>query len=384
MADETITAVVKAIEVLDKALEVGHEVAEIVPHKEKKGEIYQVGAANNADIALQQSMFMAQYQLLNNTFGIQPANFKDWVDAFENCFPTIQKVSRKIDGEGNGVNPWMQGVANRPRIRILNTYRKEEEIATYLYIEFYPERKNESEVYFVEGTAIQCVERIWQIWYLRQIIKNADLAQVLGEPPSDWIRKRPSIGITVVFNCYNYKEPPFWKSVERQDFKKVQITIPMADRSKLSYQNIRQALGGSGGMEWGAEKAVAWVADDPTNFAGYKGMPQIWAKGQSYSGAKTNVKRLLALSKCKIVRMNKGAVDNEEFLNPLAKEDPPMRVYPGVMWILNSNLVGANLNEGRERSLGKFATRKNRIKIYEDVEPSDFQETVTELLAFGQ
>ena len=384
MTEVNLSAIVKAVETLDEVMKVGHEVAELIPSKEKKGEIYQIGAGSKADLALQQSMFMTNYQLFNNSFGSQPENFKKWCDAFEESFPTTggfpQKTTTKIDGTGDGSTPWNQPRTNRPRIIILNAVRTED-VPTYLYIEFYPERDNKDEVYYIEGTQIQVKHWIWMIWYTRQILESANLVHVLGQTPSDWIRKRPFIGCSVHFICYSYPTKPFYQSKDRPDFKKAEITVPFVDRTKLTYQNIRNVLGGANGMDWGLHKAVAWVADQPNNFAGYRGMPQIWCKGSTYANAKANVKRIHTLSNSKIARMNKGEVDNEEFLNPMAKENPPSRVYPGIMYVLNSNIVGNNLTPGRQRSLAKYDHRKNRLKIYTPEEPPNFQENLNDLFS---
>jgi predicted RNase H-like HicB family nuclease len=382
---QTAKALEKAVQKLDEVIKVGHEIAEIIPHSEKKGEIIQVAGGSKASVAMQESLVMAQYQMLNNAFGFQPGNFKIWAKNFEECFPLIKKNSPLIDGNVNGANPWLQGISNRPLIKILNITKQEKEIPTYLYIEFYPERKNESEVYFIEGTQIDCVQRIWHIWYLRQILKGMNLAQVLGEFPDDWLRKRPSIGISVCFKLYSYADSPFYKTPTRKDFKEVQITVPMVDRTKLSYGNIRQILGGENGMPWGLSKALAWCCDNPANFAGLKGMPQVSARGSSYTEAKSNVKRILeGISNAKIVRMNEGRPDNEEIFNKDAKFSPPARVYPGLMWILNSNLVNqiAPNSPKRETTLGKLRTKRNRIEIWHKEEPLEFKETIQELTIF--
>lgn len=385
MADaDDLKALEKAVQVLDKAIQVGHEVAEIIPHSEKKGEIIQVGGGSKASIAMQESLVLANYQMLNNAFGFQPGSFKKWAKDFEECFPLIPKISRMIDGKGSGINPWMQGLSNRPQIKILNLGNQDKEIPSYLYIEFYPERQNETEVFFIEGTQIECVQRIWFIWYLRQIMRGMNLAQVLGEFPDDWLRKRPSIGITVCFKCHNYLEPPFYLNPLRKDFREVQITIPMVDRSKLTYANIRQILGGDNGMDWGMSKALAWVADNPDNFAGLRGMPQVSARGSTYAQAKANVKRFMGISTAKIIKMNEGKPDNEELFNKDAKFNPPSKVYPGIMWILNSNLVSTtNPNTPkRETALGKLRTKKNRLEIWHKKEPENFKDIVQELTVF--
>ena len=383
---QQISAIVKAVDKLDDVLKVGHEIAELIPNSDRKGEIFQIGGATQADLAHQQSAFMAQYQLFNNTFGIEPANFKNWAKQFEECFPTIQKTSPYIDGNSAGAKPWGQPFDNRPRIRVLNAGDKSKQIPTYLYIEFFPERKNEKEVYFISGTVVQCVERIWNIWYLRQIIANQNFAQLLGDFPGDWLRKKPSYGISAVFICSNYKTKPFWKSSDRPDFAKAQITIPFILKSKLSYTSIRQALGGANGMDWGNSRAIAWVADDPKNFAGKKGMPQSSCNGSSYENAKSNVKRLLsALSFGKIVEIQEGGKsDKSETINPNSVKAAPARMYPNLMYLLNSYVVSPTMTEGRETVLAKMSTRKNRFEIFEDVEPEDFQENLAEILQYAQ
>lgn len=378
-----IASLDSALAKLDQALKVGHEIAEIIPNNSRKGEVIQIGGTSDSQLVMQSSLVMAQYQLLNNAFGFQPGNFKKWADAFEKCFPEIQKTPNAVDGEGGGSKPWNRPFKNRPRILIINIGKDQKTIPTYLYIEFYPDREQKEECYFIEGTAIDCVNRIWQIWNTRQVIKNADIAQVLGETPSESIARKPGIGITASFNLMSYPTTPFYKTANRQDFKRAKMSVPFIDKTKLTYQNIRNVLGGASGMEWGRSIARAWVCDDPKNYAGYRGMPQVVCRGQSYEGAKTSLKRIMQLSKAIIVRMSEGKSDNDEILNKKAKDDPPNKVYPGIMYILNNNIIDNEMTPGREIALGKLSTKRNRIEIYETVQPDDFDSIINELTVYS-
>lgn len=381
MADE-ILAITKAVEILDEVYKVGHEVAALVPNSNRSSEIYAIGSGSKSGIVNQQSLFMAQYQLLNNTFGIEPQNFKDWCKTFEECFPTIIKTNQNIDAPGNGVKPWMQPVENRPRIRINNISPQSKDIPTYVYVEFEPERNNPSEVYFLAGTITQVVQMIWNIWNTRQIFQRQEATLVVGHPIDQYMQMKPHEGITITIICTNYQYPPFYKSPDRQDFKKVQINVPFVDRTKISYTTIRNVAGGNTGLDWGNYRAIAHVADNVGYYAGTRNMPQVWGRGQSYEQAKNNVKQFLTISKGIVATINEGREDSSELLNPDAKYEPPAKIYPAYFWISNGALVGNNYKKSRDRHLAKYATKKNKFDLWPSTAPPDFEARIAELFQY--
>lgn len=378
MADE-ISAIIKAVEKLDEIYKVGHEIAQLIPNEDRKGEIYAVAGGSKNDVALQQSLFMAQYQLLNNTFGIEPTNFKEWADNFEKCFPNIIKNNPNIDG--NQVKPWMTTIDNRPRIRVVNVPAQQREIPTTIYVEFEPERNSPEEVYFLAGTITQVVQMIWAIWNQRQVLKHQNLTQVLGQPVDEIMIRKPLQGLWLICVLSNYKTPPFYKSTTRPDFKEVQIAIPFVNRTRLAYSTIREAFGGNSGLDWGAYRAVAHVADNPDFYTGGRGLPQVWCRGSSYELANKNVKQVLTLSDAKITRINEGKLNNSDNLNANYNDNPPAKVYPNHFFLINYELVNQAVSPARQRKLGKYATKKNKFLLWPPTAPPDFTDKINELLA---
>lgn len=383
MADEVTSALVKAVEILDEAYKVGHEVAQLIPNDSRDNEIYAIAGGSQASIAEQQSLFMANYQLMQNTFGIDPPDFKEWAKAFEYCFPRIVKNNQYIDSPGNGVKPWLTDVANRPRIRVVNVPEQQKKLPAFIYVEFEPERNNPNEVYFLAGTITQVVQHIWQIWNFRQVMKQQNLSMVLGYPLSEAMQRRPHQGVSITFILTNYQTPPFYKRSDRLDFKQVQITVPFVDKAKVSFNALRAACGGNGGLNWGKTRAMAAVCDNPDFYQGSRFMPQVWCAGETYAQAKSNIKNFMLLSSGKIVKISEGKIDDDELLNPLNKPNPPAKVYPAHCFITNGYLVGNNTTVGKQKSLGKFNTKRNKFDLWPSVAPVDFTDRINELFEYS-
>lgn len=371
----------KAVDKLDDALKVGHDVAEVVPNTTSastKKQIFQF-AGSKAEIASQVSAFMANYELSQSLFGISPPDFEKWCETFEAAFSDAPVTTINSKVFGDKIKPWNRDRNNRPKIKILN---KLGESLNYIWAEFYPDWDNKEEAYFITGTPFMCVQQIMNIWNTKQIIENGDFAQLLGYPPSEYIKKRPTIGLSVVFVLWNYKSPQIWRITgeKKKKPKRAQISIPFAKRSSLKYEAIRAALGGSTGLNWGDSNCIAWVADDLDNYPkNKKGMPQMQCKGNSYNDAKSRLKNLLQFTDAKVVSMSGNKLDKEEDLNPTNNSNQVIKMFPIFMYVMNSRILNFSSPEGRETRLGRLDTNKNRIELYHETKPRDFDRRLDEL-----
>lgn len=372
----------KVLATIEKNYQVGYDVVEVTPDRDKKDEIYQL-AGGTTGIAHQISQFMATREYIEDKFS-EP-EFKNFADNFELGFPSIKGLSPNF-GKGLGVNPWNKDYDNRPRFNDLTPRNSDgKRSSRFLYVEFWPDRKKEDESYLLIGSMTLVIQQIQQIWHFKQLTEG--LGQWLGYPPTEWLRRRPNQGLTVEIVLANYPNPPFYKSTERKDFKAAQISIPFFQKPNLNYDIIRAACGGNGGLTWGKHRAIAWVADDldlyPKN---KKGMPQMSACGSSYEAAKSNLKRFITLAGVKIASMSHNEIDKSEGVDKTPSlQGDTYKMYPVHMFIMNSRLLTFdNPTEAKKTRLGKLDTKKNKLPLWYQKKPEHWDERVNELTTWSQ
>lgn len=374
----------KAINKLDDAIKLGHDVVEVTPNtttSATKKQIYQFGGAAG-EIAAQVSSFMANYEYTQSLFGINPSDFEKWAEEFEECFPKAP-ITKKNAIFGDAQNPWWgKARDNRPKIKILNAVGTD---LNYIWAEFYPDWDNKEECYFVTGTPFMCVFQIMNIWNYKEVILKGDFYQLLGYPPSEYLAKRPTQGLSVTFVLYNYKLPPYRVTDKRPDFKVAEMSVPYVRRNALTFENIKAAFGGNNGIIWGDASCRAWVTDNPdiAPNSNKKGLTQVVARGNNYSSAKSTLKTILAFTDAKIVAMSENKADKDEDLNPHNNKSTNNKFYLHHFFILNSKLLDFNSTRGRNTRLGKLNTKKNKIIMIDDIKPPGFDRQIDELFKWS-
>jgi hypothetical protein len=205
-----------------------------------------------------------------------------------------------------------------------------------------------------------------------QLLDNKDIGQFVGEPAEDYaLAKR--LGLRVKLVLYPYPEPPFYRG-ERIKPQQVTINVPDVIRSKLDYQTIRAACGGSNGYMWGEFRAIAHLDNGR----------QMHVYGASENEAEQQLKLFLTLSEAKIRRLSISKVKNEgeDVSNPSLKR-LPRRVYPGHLTIWNRTELLSTVNAGRSGVRGNFFDKNGRIIIWPESKPFGFDKVIQEVLTRG-
>lgn len=366
----------------------GYYVYEVMPSRRTQ-EKYQFSSSTSAGLVDQISLFNA-FAEYNRTSLLAP-NWKRFEDNFIDCFPAAVDKSLNF---GTAQTPWGRNKSDRPKFKIL--YPTDPEAVTdetnrvIWLIEFWPNRSILEESYLLYGYLNDVIIQTIQIMQISGL--TANLNHVLGLPITEHLKIAPKVGLTLQINFSNYKDPPWYKSAQRPDYIKHQVSIPFLKRSAAnSYQTIRNACGGSNGINWGRERATAYVALSTDQYpANKKGCPQVWCGGGSEAQAKSNIKQLLQLSESIIISFNKSGKDYREGTEAkrLQEEIPSQsyKVYPNVAWIENTRIVEAgtprNSTPARKILMGKLNKKTNRFRLDFTSEPLGFTQAMNELLTW--
>lgn len=235
-------------------------------------------------------------------------------------------------------------------------------------IEITPNRAAENERIVLVGKENLLRDAIPVALAQYQMVENRDVGQIMGEPMRDYIRKTPST-LSLKIQLFSVPEPP-WVTAEGKAPRRVQITIPDLDRTKVDWASIKLAVGGSNGYMWGRFRAVAKLSNG-SNMVVYAG---------SSSEAKDRLQALLLLSNATIVTLTVSEEQKEGArlqYKALYKENT--QVYPGYVTILNRQKV-LNEDSGVATLSGVYKNRRGRLELWTKEKPEDWDTQVQELL----
>ena len=208
---------------------------------------------------------------------------------------------------------------------------------------------------------------------LKLLGKSGD-GGIIGYPVQEWCRQNPlqdSDGWQLNLILAPNKIPPFTKNItvdgKRKTIGIAQITIP-SPVVDLTYEKIRNALGGKNGLPWGNYIARAYVCYGHETKKRF-GQSQIVVRGQSGAGAMRNLNRVLTLydvgegvNQGKVLDKRISYSDEDGTLN---KRD----MYPAWIWIHKPSLA-----EKPDK------LQKIKIMIYDEKEPKSFKEQLNAIL----
>lgn len=298
----------------------------------------------------------------------------NWITDFENGFLDYEKTNPLFKP-----GYWGQGLENRPRIREVNVEPNAQSDQGYRIVEFFPNRDNKDESYLFFGTPIELRMQIAIFMNFSVMLRGMDVGAWLGYPIDEYLRMKPRSGITLQIILTTYKNPPYYQ-LGNQWFSQRQVTIPNVEKSKVTYEAIRNACGGSQGQNWGEWSARAYLVDEDAP----KGIRQMVAGGSTEQGAKENLKKFLNFTQCKVTRITVNKID---YTQGNDKNDPDrekynsFKVYPAWISILNTKLVALNAkNHGIKKTLsGKQLGKKNKLYIFMDKKPAYWQSQLEEV-----
>ena len=219
------------------------------------------------------------------------------------------------------------------------------------------------------------------------LLKSKDIGQFVGYPMGDYLRRKP-VPLSVIIHMSGNPKPlkrgrkP--KGQENQQTnnpaQRAQIKILCPNRKFLTWQNIKNAVGGKNGYFWGPHRAYGRIMLD-------EGIGKL----QCYAGSEQEARNLfyncLALSEGEILSFEvKEEVFSGMKINGKYQEKKRTRVYPNYFTIVNQDQFIRNIERDRGRvhiDGNKYLVEDVKIPLYPEQEPIDAADRIRELLRRG-
>lgn len=336
-------------------------------------------AGSEKSIKEQISHLSSLYQFGLDWFGV-PLDLDKFFEDFSGCFPNATEFEHPE--LRNKATPWgIEEIRSRPLFKRINKDAEEER--GYCIVEFWPGGRQGDKPFVLVGPPLVIVAQISQIWAQYNHFKEYDLGAIVGYPIDDYLRQQPKklkVNIRLSLN----QKPPFNKLINGIKIPPRQVSIPLPARGNLNYQSLRNACGGSGGLQWGRWSARGYVAEN-SGETKLKGLSQLVAGGASEEGAYQNLAKFAQLSEGFIVGQSATGIDTDSGNRRKDRRYPALntyRVYPAFCWIENSALIALDdaKHEGKPTLSGKLVSRENRLPLWLESPPDGWQQLLNDLL----
>jgi hypothetical protein len=235
-------------------------------------------------------------------------------------------------------------------------------------VEITPNRDAEQERIIVAGDITAIREQTANIMAIHTLLDNRDVGQIVGESIREAVRI-PPISIQLTIQLSSVKIPPFIDTNGKQA-KRVQITVPNIDRTKLDWERIKRAAGGSNGYLWGKYKGLAKL-DSGHSLT-------VWAA--TADEAEDRIKALIELSESEINGITITELTNEGRRQTItALRHDLTQIYPVFVTIINQQQI-LNQDSGLATLSGTYKHKRYRIPLYTDTKPNDWDDLILDLL----
>jgi len=200
-----------------------------------------------------------------------------------------------------------------------------------------------------------------------QMVENRDVGQWIGTPVAENIRNSPN-ELTLRIQLFSNKTPPVRDALQRAS-----VTLPDVKPSSLDFFKIKDAVGGNNGYTYGRFMAKARL-DNGKSIVCYANTSQ---------NAENRIKELAELIEPDILgitvteEIKTGARANGQ---PLQKQ--PIRIYPYSIYVENKQkILNQSTNpQGLPSLEGTYRRKSNRVEIWPNEKPNDFDLIIQELL----
>lgn len=287
----------------------------------------------------------------------------NWITDFEQGFPRFTKINPNFQN-----HYWGQGLSNRPRIKELNEQADAQAVEGYRLVEFFPDRENKEESYLLFGTPLEIMTQCSFFMNMKMMLGLNQGDYYLGYPVDEYLRLKPRTGLTIQLILTTYKEPPYYKRGVKW-FSKRQVTIPWVDRSKLTYESLRNACGGDNGQDWGEWTARAYISMDDESAP----ISQMVAGGSTEDKAKKNLEAYLQFTKATVRGLSANKIDyskGDRAKDPNKSRFTKFEVYPSWVGVLNTKLVNyTDRRIGKQTLSGKQLKKQLKFYLYQKKEP---------------
>jgi hypothetical protein len=233
-------------------------------------------------------------------------------------------------------------------------------------VEITPNREAEAEKIVLAAPRELLKQELVSTMRTHSLIDNRDVGMWVGEPVREYVRTLP-ISIQLRIFLFDVPTPPW----QRKRPKKiaVKITVPNVSRTKVDWQTIKNAVGGTNGYLWG--RFLARVRLDTGHI--------LKIYGGTEQEAIDRVKAILVLSNSELLGLTVSEEKKEgsrKIYSALQKETT--RVYPAYFTIVNQKKV-LNEDSGRATLTGVYQARKYQIPLWLQEKPENFDQIIQEL-----
>lgn len=201
-----------------------------------------------------------------------------------------------------------------------------------------------------------------------QMVENRDIGQFVGEPVYDSARREISL-LTLHIELFSNPSPPFWTN----GVQRASITISDVSRSKLDWETIKQACGGSNGYTYGRFRFNGNLSNKrPLTIYAASGAE---AQKQAYKFASLSEASIIGETITEEIKSGQRA-------NNKNLEKPTIQVYPAYVTIVNKQKI---LNEGTDNSgyptlEGNYNRKSARIPLWTSQRPPQWNNIIQEQL----
>ncbi|MBD2365181.1 hypothetical protein H6G36_29190 [Anabaena minutissima FACHB-250] len=236
------------------------------------------------------------------------------------------------------------------------------------YLEIQPDRSLDHQKIVLAGPQEALKPVIVQTLTNYQMMADKDLGTFVGQPIDDYLRAKPrSLSLQVQF--FSVAQPPWSKRLGQDRLVKATYSIPDIDQAKLDWERIKIACGGANGYMYGRFRATG-ILDNGRQMAVY---------GQTGDEAEDRLRAMLTLSKAELVKKPTITEDRTEDVGGSYLKQP-IRVYPAYFTVMNQYQIPGALGSGIPINGKRYIRKDERIDLWTDLRPDDFNEIILELL----
>lgn len=235
------------------------------------------------------------------------------------------------------------------------------------YVEIKPDRTIDDQRIILAGPQEALKPIIVQTLTNYQMMEDKDIGSFVGTPIDEYLRAKPRT-ISLQIQLFSNKTPP-WMKQGTERLVSASYSVPDIDPTKLDWERIKLACGGANGYLYGRYRVTGFL-DNGRQMAIY---------ASTADEAEDRMKALLLLSKAKLLKKPTITEDRtEDITGSYLKQ--PVKIYPAYFTILNQYQVPGALGSGIPISGKRYVRKNDRIDLWVETKPFDFEARIVELL----
>lgn len=347
-------------------------------------------------IALQESLVNAIYDVVAANSIDNQIDLNEWIKDFEACFPSFGVKGAPYNNSGHlwGVDPGCV-----PRVRVLRSRLRDKNLK-YSTLQFWPDSCNKEESYLISGTPSMCIMQVNQLWNQWLMMRNKEIGQWVGYPIEEELKRYPRNYWTVQFLLTTNKKPPFYNRLpyvriskhtstsgdvykspvdQFEPFRRVKVTVPLVDKSKISYENLRACCGGSSGLTVGYWGAITEVGNNDL-----RGFTSLATRGDTFETAVANAQKFLSITSDLLLSNPKPTKlansEKSDKIDGYYEKLKSYKVYPAKVLIMTSSVQSTKKDDkGRRVRTGVQHAKSASLHIWDTKPPIDWKRKLSEI-----